>query len=498
MPRKSAAGPAQWPEIFKSNSTTTKAVNRAVASGQLRPLGLGLYTSNLIEEAETILVRHRWRAVGLLAPGSVITYRTGLHLTPEPDGTVFLAGESRYERDLPGIKIRVVKGPGPQPGDFDMLPGLKVASRPRALLEALKPSRSHSGVARGVKTDEAERILENAFQSGGEQAVNRFRDAARGLAPALGAEREFAIVDQIAGIILGSRRGEITTPSAIARLGGEPYDVDRESLFQLLFAALRAHEAPERTMPEDDASFATAAFFDAYFSNFIEGTEFELAEARAIVFDGQIPAGRPTDANDVLGTYAVVGSRAAMSRSITTLPSFDAFVDDLRQTHRIMMGQRPDKRPGEFKQQGNRAGDTHFVAPGDALGTLRVGFDLVRALGRGFQRAAALMFVLSEVHPFDDGNGRVARAYMNAELVAERSARIIIPTVYRDEYLQGLRNLSRQRHADALVAVLDFAQRWTAAVDWRSFATAERQLTASHAFARSGSEVRLMLPRSGS
>ena len=182
MPRISPKA-ADWPELFRSDSSTTVAVSRAVERGAIRPLGLGLYTSSLDEPAEAIIARHRWRAGGLLAPGAVISYRTGLYLEPEQDGTIFLVGRSRYERDLPGLRIRVTKGPGPQPGDFDMVPGLKVASRPRALLEALKPSRARAGVARGVRRVDAERILEHAFQSGGEQAVNRFRDEARALAP---------------------------------------------------------------------------------------------------------------------------------------------------------------------------------------------------------------------------------------------------------------------------------------------------------------------------
>ncbi|MDQ2668751.1 MAG: Fic family protein, partial [Gemmatimonadota bacterium] len=213
----------------------------------------------------------------------------------------------------------------------------------------------------------------------------------------------------------------------------------------------------------------------------------------AIVFDGRIPAARPLDAHDVLGTYAVVGSRAAMSRSVTALPSFEVFLDHVRATHRTIMARRLGLRPGEFKQQSNRAGDTHFVAPEFIHGTLRIGFDLVRALAQPFQRAAAIMFVLSEVHPFDDGNGRLARAYMNAELVAGGSTRIIIPTVYHEEYLQGLRSLSRQQHPNVLIAVLDFAQRWATSIDWSDFARAEQQLAACYAFERPRSNVKLTI-----
>jgi hypothetical protein len=42
--------------------------------------------------------------------------------------------------------------------------------------------------------------------------------------------------------------------------------------------------------------------------------------------------------------------------------------------------------------------------------------------------------------------------------------------------------------------VLDYAQRWTAAVDWSEFAGVEQQLTTSHAFERPRSDVTLIMP----
>lgn len=45
-----------------------------------------------------------------------------------------------------------------------------------------------------------------------------------------------------------------------------------------------------------------------------------------------------------------------------------------------------------------------------------------------------MMFMISEVHPFNDGNGRVARVMMNAELVRADQSRIIVPTVFREDY----------------------------------------------------------------
>jgi Fic family protein len=45
-------------------------------------------------------------------------------------------------------------------------------------------------------------------------------------------------------------------------------------------------------------------------------------------------------------------------------------------------------------------------------------FEIGHRLIDPFQRAVYVMFVVAEVHPFLDGNGRVARIAMNAELTA--------------------------------------------------------------------------------
>jgi Fic family protein len=77
---------------------------------------------------------------------------------------------------------------------------------------------------------------------------------------------------------------------------------------------------------------------------------------------------------------------------------------------------RAAKRPGEIKGDGNRAGNTLFVAPELVVGTLMKGFELMVAAPTPAARAALAMFVVAEVHPFGDGNGRTARLAMNLAL----------------------------------------------------------------------------------
>lgn len=183
-----------------------------------------------------------------------------------------------------------------------------------------------------------------------------------------------------------------------------------------------------------------------------------------------------------------------MNRSVLHFPDFDAFEEALRMAHGEILSARPDKRPGQFKLVANVAGDTSFVNPDLVQGTLRLGFEIARSLEAPFQRSVALMFILSEIHPVDDGNGRIARAFMNAELVSGRQTRILIPIVYRDDYLTGLRVLTRQGRPEPLIQVLDFAHRYTAAIDFSSYDRALAALQATNALDDPQPNIELTIP----
>jgi Fic family protein len=155
---------------------------------------------------------------------------------------------------------------------------------------------------------------------------------------------------------------------------------------------------------------------------------------------------------------------------------------------------RPDKRPGELKEKGNRAGSTYFVAPELVKGTLAQGFSFYSSLTDPLARALFMMYLVSEVHPFDDGNGRTARAMMNADLVAAGICRIIIPSVYRNEYISSLKLLSNHKNPSAFIRVMDVAQDFVSRIDFSDLVAARQVLEQCHAFDRPSDTIRLMMP----
>ena len=360
--------------------------------------------------------------------------------------------------------------------------GLRMSSPGRTLLDNLAESRSRAGKAgRTLSLPELEDWLARKALAWGSERLERLRLDTISLAEAMGAVRQMETVgqlfDQVSGRLpLRPRAG----PLLVALTQGRAWDERRVVMFDRAardLAQLESSLVPEWLPPPE--SPGELPFYESYFSNYIEGTEFTIDEARHIVETQQPPAARPADGHDILGTYRCVSDPIGRS---TTSDDPDEMVGYLIDRHRTILVGRPDHEPGCWKTEANRVGAYDFVAPELVEGTLRKGLALASHVSAGIGRALYMMFVVLEVHPFRDGNGRVARVMMNAELSAADASRIVIPSVYRDEYISGLRRASLY-HGDlrALVRVMAHAWRWTAAMPWADRAAVEGQLEATHA-----------------
>jgi hypothetical protein len=478
--------------------TEDRRIRRLAKSGQLRQIVPRVYTTNLRDSPEAITRRNIWAILGKLLPGAVISARSAALAAPayHPEvadrprspGYVFLTGPSRRALSLPGIEVRLAAGPGPMPGDTPFS-GLYLASTPRQLLENLAPTRERSGMARGLGRPAVEQFLVRQCDIAGEARLNEIREQARALAGSLGAADAFQILDALIGALLRSRKATLSTQAGIAMARGEPIDTACVDRLNILFAHLRATPMPRRPDEGSGTPAATAtAFIEAYFSNYIEGTKFLVEEARAIVFDGVIPERRPQDGHDVLATFRQLAAVEDMARAPGDLEAFEAA---LRGRHSALMEARPEVGPGSFKTQPNKAGNTVFVPPLQVRGTLHEGFRLLAGLDEPMARAIFVHFLVADVHPFTDGNGRISRILMAAELVRGNLARVVIPTVYREDYLGALRALSRHDDPAPLVRCLDRAQSVTASIVEDDVGRAIEAWAASHAFVEPGEHARL-------
>lgn len=474
----------------------SRRLQRLAAEGTLRRLYAGVYTANLDSPAASVVLRH-WRAVvGHLLPGAVISHRSAFDLKPQQGRLIVTRGLKRRRVELPGLVIEVMPGPGPQltpPGQDMPFGALYLASDPRRFLENL--TRGRGAAERVLPQAQVEAQLDRILMVGGEARLNQLRDQARSLAPALALEDASKRLDGLIGALLGTHAARrLSSAQALASAAGRPYDPHRLVLFDTLFEALQSQPLPDVPDPAPvGAAREHFAFFESYFSNYIEGTTFTVDEAEGIVFQGRIIENRSEDAHDVLGTFQAALASPWRDR----LPErADAFLDWVCSVNALVMQRRPDMRPGEWKDRANQAGSTLFVSPERVPGTLREGFERIAALRHPLARAVMTMFVVTEVHPFLDGNGRTARLSMNNALSAAGQCRIVIPTVYREDYLLPLKALSQHANAQPLIDSMVRIQRWSAAFDYRRpLNTLRSDLERCHAFQEDLRNYQLIFPQ---
>ena len=332
--------------IFSSaeDQANAQRVSRLARAGKLRAIHRGIYTSDLETPLEQI-VRPNWRQIAEhLYPGSVLGYRSAQEGKPDPDGRIFLVQGNRARRTvLPGLTLEIISGPGPvlglDPALNDTPYGrLFVSSEARRLLENLYTGRD--AVIRTLGRAWVESHLSRLCNLRGEHKVNDLCDNARKLAALLGLETQFKTLSNIVSALMrtgGGRR--LSSADALARAAGKPYDPDRMTIFDALFTSLRqsfTHVPDPATPGMRSIHFA---FFEAYFSNYIEGTTFTVEEAREIIFEGKMIEKRAEDSHDVLGTYQAITQQPFRS---TPPPNEDDFLEWLKLTNHLVLSSRPD------------------------------------------------------------------------------------------------------------------------------------------------------------
>ncbi|MFT5169002.1 MAG: prophage maintenance system killer protein [Saprospiraceae bacterium] len=419
--------------------------------------------------------------MGKLFPGAILSHRSALEFQPTATNQLFLTYSYTRKTKLPGITIRFLAGKGAIDGDNILSGEVYASQRARAFLENLQTSRKSGPDSKTLTYPEIEERLEQIVSVNGEEELNKLRDKAREISKELEMIKEFEKLDKIISALLATHPSKILkSPIATARAFGIPFDPNRYELFEQLFRDLKQYEFKSfEELNSEINQFRHFAFYEGYFSNYIEGTIFEINEAKEIIKTQKPLPTRDQDSHDILGIYKIVSSKTEMQR---TPNSPEELIEILKYRHKILLSARQDKNPGEFKNKNNFAGQTSFVDLNLVKGTLIKGYEFYSALNSAFAKAAYIMFMISETHPFLDGNGRIARIMMNAELVSANQSKIIIPNIFREDYILSLKRLIRQRESDAYIRMLSRAHEFSATIFGSTMDEIQIKLERSNAF----------------
>lgn len=186
-------------------------------------------------------------------------------------------------------------------------------------------------------------------------------------------------------------------------------------------------------------------FFEAYFSNFIEGTRLDMDDAARIA--GLTPEtpkklGAPLNESARRDQLDFIKTLEALKIQKQNLPVWDTYEDWsawLKKVHADLFSHRSDTIvAGSWKQNKNRVGGRIFVDPDNVDGTLRHAFDMAKKMPPGQGRAIFLSTAFVCIHPFEDGNGRISRMILNIERERAQHPRLIVFNVSRGDYLLAL------------------------------------------------------------
>ena len=460
--------------ILPQDAPASKKASYRHKVGQITQVRRGVYVDSLDLEVVRATVNTKWLAIveSLCPENSVVAFRTAAEMAPA-EGEVFLVsqGKSRRKIDVGGyLTIHVIPGVIDE-GVLPLTGNLSTTTSARKCLENLASSSGRrQGVDKSLGRVWIEQHLTNEIlKKQGEDGLNSLRDEARDLAPILKLDREFEELDSIVQGLLNSHPlGEsvLVTDIAIAAARQEPYDAGVLERFHHFARYLSRSEFEVIKWDYSNREWRNISFFESWFSNYIEGTEFTIEEAEEIVFEAKVDHDRPKDSHDILGTFELACDRQEMlhiPESATDLISL------IQHRHERMMRARPEENPGHLKTRSNRAGNTTFVSPGDLVGTLTQALPIYREVAPGFARGMFIHYVINECHPVKDGNGRLSRLFLNAELYSAGLAKVIVPTVHRESYLNGLRQATRAGRFRTITKVLHQLHHYSASLPWDEY-----------------------------
>lgn len=177
-----------------------------------------------------------------------------------------------------------------------------------------------------------------------------------------------------------------------------------------------------------------------YTSNAIEGNTLDLAETKVVIEDGLTINGKPV--KDHLET---LGHADAFNELLELAKSDSITEENIKCLHKLFYTKIDSANAGCYRQKPVivTGADVDFPLPEELGSKMKY---LVECLPEMKEKlhpvefAAMLHALFVNIHPFIDGNGRVARLLMNLALLQAGYNITVIPPVFRADYIRALQD----------------------------------------------------------
>lgn len=175
-----------------------------------------------------------------------------------------------------------------------------------------------------------------------------------------------------------------------------------------------------------------------YTSNALEGNSLTETETKVVIEDGLTVGGKPLHDH-----FEAIGHSNAYDFMFTLLNKKGFFEEDIKTLHYLFYHRIDQESAGNYRQKKVFISGSKYPCPGPGQVS-----DLMKKFVKNLEQLATdnhpviyASLVHKEfvfIHPFIDGNGRVARLLMNVILLQNNYCLAIIPPVLRVNYLQTL------------------------------------------------------------
>lgn len=175
-----------------------------------------------------------------------------------------------------------------------------------------------------------------------------------------------------------------------------------------------------------------------YTSNALEGNTLDLAETKVVIEDGLTINGKPL--KDHLET---IGHAEAYNRLFELAKQNFIVEDDVKCLHKLFYSRIDAENAGQYRKKPVivTGADVDFPLPSELPKKMRdfiAGLPAIRENSHSVEYAAMAHALFVNIHPFIDGNGRVARLLMNLALLQSGYNITVIPPVVRADYIRAL------------------------------------------------------------
>ncbi|OGX43929.1 MAG: cell filamentation protein Fic [Omnitrophica WOR_2 bacterium RIFCSPLOWO2_12_FULL_46_30] len=175
-----------------------------------------------------------------------------------------------------------------------------------------------------------------------------------------------------------------------------------------------------------------------YTSNALEGNSLTETETKVVLEDGITIGGKP-----IKDYYEALGHSEAYDYIYKLAKGKEIVEDDIKKLHKLFYYRIDAARAGKYRKEKVFISGSKYTlpSPGQVPELMSEFIGKVENLEKEnhpVEYCALVHKKIAFIHPFIDGNGRVARLSMNLILLQKGYSIAIIPPILRRDYIQAL------------------------------------------------------------